>query len=68
MNRSVDGPLQELRRGVEGLSPDAEKHEFFFDIEPVSWVLIFKTPRCYYGSALNVTQHPLFSHSSWWLR
>ena len=55
MNRSVDRPLQELRRGVEGLSPDAEKHEFFFDIEPVSWVLIFKTSRCY-GSALNVTQ------------
>ena len=29
----------ELRRGVEGLSPDAEKHEFFFDIEPVSTML-----------------------------
>ena len=42
MNRTVDRPLQELRRGVEGLSPDAEKHEFFFDIEPVSGVLIFK--------------------------
>ena len=42
MNRTVDRPLQELRRGVEGLSPDAEKHEFFFDIEPVSWVLISK--------------------------
>ena len=42
MNRTVDRPLQELRRGVEGLSPDAEKHEFFFDIEPVSWVLFSK--------------------------
>ena len=47
MNRSVDRPLQELRRGVEGLSPDAEKHEFFFDIEPVSGVLIFKIQQNY---------------------